>query len=276
MRSGRPGVDERAGLLPRQHRVRDGEIGDRRRQGAVLRHPRPAVGTDLGRDDAAPRLQRDQPAGRRRQPERAHAVVAVRERHRAGGDGRGAAPGAARRRPGGVPGVAAHGSGTVRGGVEAQLGSPRDADHDRAGLAQPRDHRVVLRLGPVRCRRENRRCRPPRRRPRCPSPRSGTPASGRANRVSAVSIACASASAISRRTTRNAPTRASTASRWARWARTTSTAVTSPERTSRAISVAGRPTVAGGGLTAEQLGSSASVHARTVTASADTFDRSPG
>ena len=35
---------------------------------------------------------------------------------------------------------------------------------------------------------------------------------------------------------------ASTASMWARWARTTSTAVTSPDRTSRAISV-GSPTV---------------------------------
>ena len=107
---GTAGVDERAGLLPRQHRVRDGEVGDRRRERAVLRHPRPAVGTDVGRDDAPPGLERDQSAGRRRQPKRAHAVVAVRQRHGAGGDGRGTAAGAARRGAGGVPRVTAHGA----------------------------------------------------------------------------------------------------------------------------------------------------------------------
>ena len=55
----------------------------------------------------------------------------------------------------------------------------------------------------------------------------GTPASGSAE-TSEASIAAASASADSVRTTRKAPMRASTASMWARCARTTSTAVSSP------------------------------------------------
>ena len=82
-------------LLPGQHGVRDGEVGHRRRQRAVLGHARPAVGADLGRDDAAPGLERDQPAGRGREAQRAHAVVAVGQRHAAGGDRGGAAAGAA-------------------------------------------------------------------------------------------------------------------------------------------------------------------------------------
>ena len=81
MRSGRPGR-RGAGLLPRQHRVGDGEVGHRGRQRAVDGHARPAVGTDVGGDDAAARLERDQPARRGREAQGAHAVVAVRERHR--------------------------------------------------------------------------------------------------------------------------------------------------------------------------------------------------
>ncbi len=73
---------------------------------------------------------------------------------------------------------------------------------------------------------------------------TGTPASGSEARSGAASTAAASANAASARTTRNAPIRASTASMCARCARTTSTAVSRPERTRSAISVAGRPTTA--------------------------------
>ena len=102
---------------------------------------------ELGRvrHAAALRLEADQAAARRRDAQRAAAVVAVRERHHARGD-RGCAP--AGRAPGGscrIPGVPR----PLGDGQDPPLGHRRRADHDRARGTQPTDDVVVVRRAHV-------------------------------------------------------------------------------------------------------------------------------
>ena len=94
IRSGRPGSASGPGP-PRQHRVRDGEVGHRRRSAPFSAMPDQLSAPISAGTTPRPGLRRDQPARGRRQAERAHAVVAVGQGHRAGRDGRGAAAGAA-------------------------------------------------------------------------------------------------------------------------------------------------------------------------------------
>ncbi len=90
------------------------------------------------RDPAAARLEPDEPAAGRRDPQRAAAVVAVCDGHEPRRDRRG---GAARRAAGGVvelPRVAGRAGMTrLRGRQDAELGQVRRPDHDEARVAQP-------------------------------------------------------------------------------------------------------------------------------------------
>ena len=154
-----------------------------------------------------PGLSGDQPAGGRGDPQRAHAVVAVRDRDDAGGDRGRAAPGAAGGRAGGVPRVAGDRAGRVGGRVEAQLRHPGDPD------ARPRRPRAAGRRpgGPPVAGTG----RPAAEPSVTTSPATatlsltatGTPARGSRDRSGDASTAAASASAASRRTTRKAPIR---------------------------------------------------------------------
>ena len=122
----------------------------------------------LAGHDARPGLERDETAGGRGEPQRAHPVVAVGQRHGAGGHrGRTAARGA-RRRPRGVPGVAGDRAGSVGHGIDAELGRAGDAHDHRAGGAQPGHDRVVGRGGALGAGGRAVGARPRRRRRRCP------------------------------------------------------------------------------------------------------------
>jgi hypothetical protein len=106
------------------------------------------------RHGAARRLEADHTAVGGRDPQRAAAVGAQRERHHAGRDGRRAAAG-------GAAGVAGQVAGIAGAAVRTRLGEPPDrqlrhaglADDDRAGRAQPPHQLVVGGFGGIRRRR---------------------------------------------------------------------------------------------------------------------------
>ena len=96
-------------------------------------------------------LRPDEPAARRRDPDRAAAVVAVRHRDHPGGDGRGRAAARTARRPVGVPRVAGRAE-------PARLGRRQDAhlrhrglaDDHEPGVAEPAHEERVVAAGRTR------------------------------------------------------------------------------------------------------------------------------
>ena len=141
---GRPG--RVAGLVAGDHVEQQGRVRDAAGQHAVLDEVVVAeVGT--ARHAAAARLQPDQAAARRRDPDRPAAVAAVGERNHPGRHGgRGAARGAARRALG-VPGIARRAEAARLGhGQDPELGQVGLPDDHEARLAQPaHDEGVVAR-----------------------------------------------------------------------------------------------------------------------------------
>ena len=127
----------------REHREQQGGVGDGGGERAVLGHPEPGLVAEVGRHDARARLDADQPAARRGDPDRAHAVVAVRDRHGPGCDRRRGAAGRPARRAVGVPRVAGDAEDRVGGAEDAQLRDRGQPDDDRAGRAQPTHDLVV-------------------------------------------------------------------------------------------------------------------------------------
>ena len=132
---------------PSGHRGQPGRgVGDGRGQRPVLGQPEPGFTTEVGRDDARARLDADQAAAGRRDPDRAQPVVAVRERNHAGGDGRGRPARGTARRVAPVPRVAGRAEGTVGDAEQAQLRHLGQAHDDGARRAQPAHDLVVHRL----------------------------------------------------------------------------------------------------------------------------------
>ena len=111
-------------------------------QRTVLGHLEPGTVAQVGRHHAQSRLDPDQPAAGRRDADGPHAVVSVRHRHGAGGNG---GRRSTRRTAGGaveVPRVAGDAVRRVGGPVDAQLGNAGDPDdhrrRHRAAVARPR------------------------------------------------------------------------------------------------------------------------------------------
>ena len=135
-----------AGLVAGEHVEQLGGLGDRMGEHAIGDEEAVA---DVGADrHASPSgLEADQAAARGRDPDRAAAVVAMRDRHHPGRHGgRGAAAGAAGRALE-VPWVAGGSEPPrLRGRQQARLGQRRLADDHEARLAHPSDQvRVVAR-----------------------------------------------------------------------------------------------------------------------------------
>ena len=140
-------------------------LGDRARQHAVDDEEQ-AAGLGAERDPAALGLEPDEPAAGGRDPDRAAAVVAVRDRHHAGGDRRGGAAGGAARRPRRVPRVARRAEAARLGHrQDPELGQRRRPDEDEArGLQAARRRCGPAARGSRRRGRRRRSAAGPRRR----------------------------------------------------------------------------------------------------------------
>ena len=118
-RFGRRGIHAASpSLVAGEHVEQLRGVGDRARQHAI-EHERRGAEIRCGGDAVTLRLQADQPAAGRGDAQRAAAVVAVGDRHHAGGDRRRGAAGGPARRARGIPGIAS-------GAVHARLGDRQD------------------------------------------------------------------------------------------------------------------------------------------------------
>ncbi len=148
-----------ARVRPRQHVQQQGAVGDIARQAAIDRER--AHRAQKIRHHAVARLQSEHAAERRRNPDRAAAIAAGRQRHDACRHQCGRAAAGAAGRAGNIPGIARDaGQRAVGDALPSEFGRRRLAEEHGAGLTQAGDAGRIL-----RARRSWRRLRADARRP---------------------------------------------------------------------------------------------------------------